>query len=213
MLSGENSGDIHMEYVASQTHMLPSFVHAHYFKGDCRNEDVNAESFHWKRSDTFTALKESPRRILEPRFDDSSEWNLIHAAAAGGRSNFLTRVLNVADDGSVDHSHGKKLGWASRQKLAFFASVFRDGKGQTPLALAVNAESGPSIKTLFDCYSKLLSQQYAYPFYESMDSQAPHPTELFPLDELCRALEHFPTLALQFVGKVRLRTCEDNETA
>ncbi|GMH64615.1 hypothetical protein TrST_g10092 [Triparma strigata] len=210
MLSGENSGDIHMEYVASQTHMLPSFVHAHYFKGDCRNEDVNAESFHWKKSDTFTALKESPRRILEPRFDDSSEWNLIHAAAAGGRSNFLTRVLNVADDGSVDHSHGKKLGWASRQKLAFFASVFRDGKGQTPLALAVNAESGPSIKTLFDCYSKLLSQQYAYPFYESMDSQAPHPTELFPLDELCRALEHFPTLALQFVGKLEFVSSGDH---
>ena len=65
MLSGSANNLVKCEYIASQTHMLPSFVQAHYFRNDCTREEYHSDTFSWRKSDTFTALKESPRRILE----------------------------------------------------------------------------------------------------------------------------------------------------
>ena len=66
MLSGSANSLVKCEYIASQTNMLPSFVQDKYFADDCEREDDNhTDTFDWKKSDTITALKESPRRILE----------------------------------------------------------------------------------------------------------------------------------------------------
>ena len=55
---------------------------------------------------------------------------------------------------------------------------------------------------LFQCYNRFLSQDYSFPYYPNCTTQQPHPQELFPLDELCIALDRFPTLALNFVSKL-----------
>ena len=136
-----------------------------------------------------TIISKTSYRSLQPRFDDESEQNLVHVAAKNGRANFLQLALLKKSDGTEDSEDGKKLGWVSKQKYAFFASVFRDKDGKAPLQHAIDAESGPSIKVLFNCYNRFLSQDYAYQYYPNTSTQQPHPSELFPLDELCVALE------------------------
>ena len=73
--------------------------------------------------------------------------------------------------------------------------------------MACDNESSPSVKVILDCYAKLLSEKFASkPFFKQDKSHQQHPSEFFPLDEFCDALEKFPETGLEFVKKLCLIT-------
>ena len=88
-----------------------------------------------------------------------------------------------------------------RQKQAFFPLVLRDKKGRTTLVLTIEAESDPTVKVLFSCFSLLFSQEYALLFHNN-SFQDEHLTELFRMDDVCMALQKFPALALNFISEL-----------
>ena len=137
--------------------------------------------------------------------------NLVHIAASEGRGAFLAAALlysrqreDVVGERDKGESETRKL-----QQLAFQAATGRDSFGRSPLALAIGAESIPVVKVLLDCYGLLMSQDYALPFSEKNSPVEEHPSELFPLDDFCDVVELFPSLALDFVTKLKFVTCGD----
>ena len=121
---------------------------------------------------------------------DAEEQNIVHYAAGEGRHKFLEIVLHQA----------------SREKQidAFWASLARDANGCSPLALAVRSESAATIKAVLECHRTLLtSPEYAQPFDDQISPQQEHPSETFPLDELCHVLTTFPEEALRFVEELK----------
>ena len=174
------------------------------FRGDCRVDDLDTESFDWNKSETMTALDDDPRAIIQPCYELAGQ-NLIHAAALKGKNDFLSNVLLVKNDGSRDTRDGK-LGWASRQKLAFFAIMAMDRHGQTPLAIALHRRSTHVIKEIFTCLQLLFSQPYSSPYSKTNKAQEIHLQEHYSINEICEALEKIPDLTLDFLSKLSLVT-------
>ena len=90
------------------------------------------------KSQTASVLQATPSALFAPCLDNSLEWNLAHLAAVRGRSAFLSNALIAKDD--------KTVASANRQNLAFIAVMAKDKAGRTTLALAIDAESGSTIK-------------------------------------------------------------------
>ncbi|GMH78467.1 hypothetical protein TL16_g07811 [Triparma laevis f. inornata] len=197
LISGSEDKTVKMDYVTPYTNQLPLFVHGHLFRRDCEKQTEAVGDFDWEASDTMSTLELCPRSLIEPRFDDKSEQNLVHVAADGGHGNFLSKVLINKND--------RKL-----QEMAFFAAMARDKFGRSPLLLGVGAESEPVVHAMLDCYELLLSQEFALPFHEKQTTQEHHPSENFPLGDFCEALEKFPSLGLDFVTKLGLVTSGDH---
>ncbi|GMH88768.1 hypothetical protein TrVE_jg422 [Triparma verrucosa] len=211
LISGSEDFTVNIAHATPHLY-LPPFVHKVIFKRDCNLEEESSNNYDWNNTTTIALLKRNPTFLIEPRFDDNSLQTLAHHAAQIGKSAFLTAVLSIPNDDTEDDSEKGIVGWQSRQKNAFIPLLLRDAQNQTPLALAVNAESGPVVKILLDLYILLLSQAYALPFFklQSDTSQTPHPSSLFPLDELNLALSKFPQLALAFLSQLSLNTSGDH---
>ena len=140
---------------------LPSRFHKE-FEIECEKID-RGELIPWEASTTSEALRSNPKMLLEPRFDDETEFNLTHFAALTGRDAFLASILLIRGE-NVNEEEGERERLRQRQKLAFFSVLARDKEGCTPLSIAVKTENVPVVKVLFECYAILLSQEYAAPF-------------------------------------------------
>ncbi|GMH54376.1 hypothetical protein TrST_g10532 [Triparma strigata] len=197
LISGSEDKSIKIDYVTPYTYQLPLFVHGHLFRRDCEKKIHAVGDFGWETSETMSTLELCPKSLIEPRFDDKSEQNLVHIAADGGHGEFLSKVLINPED--------RKL-----QELAFFSAMATDKFGRSPLLLAVGAESELVVHAIFNCFELLLSQDFALPFHEKQTSLEHHPSENFPLSEFCEALEKFPTLGLNFVSNISLVTSGDH---
>ena len=198
LISGSSDTTIKIDNVSRLLLCLPSYVHD-FFKEDCRLEDLSAQDYDWSESKTVSVILAFPQSLIEPRFDDGSEKNLVHVAAAAGRSSFLFSTLILKDDSLV----------LTKQKTAFLSLMARDKSGRTPLALAVEAGSDPSVKVVFECYVLLLSQTFVQPTFSNETSQELHLTELLPMNELNTAFEKFPTLALNFISQLSFLSSGD----
>ncbi|GMH97735.1 hypothetical protein TrVE_jg4330 [Triparma verrucosa] len=197
LISGSFDKQINIEKISHHVNQLPSSVIDHTFAADCKLENELHNAFDWKNSSTASTLHHRPLALVEPSWHSAdSRSNLVHKAAKGGYSNFLSFALL--------NSHNR-----DKQKLAFFAALAKDNDGRTPLSHALDTESGPAANILLECYSLLLSAEYATPFTPQHSFQEPHPTEYFPLDEFCRALKLFPNVTLKFVSQLSLVTSGD----
>ncbi|GMH75040.1 hypothetical protein TrLO_g8798 [Triparma laevis f. longispina] len=200
LISGSFDKTINIEDITHHLNQLPSSVIEHTFKADRLLESKSPKDYNWATSSTALSLQRRPLALVEPSWHakkaEEVKSNLVHVAAKEGCSNFLAFALNNKNNSKM-------------QKLAFFAALSKDSKGRTPLSLALKAESSPTVKVLLDCYSLLLSPEYAVPFTPQHSFQEPHPTELFPLDDFCHALKVFPALALKFVSKLSLVSSGD----
>mmetsp|Transcript_6199 Transcript_6199/g.12871 ORF Transcript_6199/g.12871 Transcript_6199/m.12871 type:complete len:1433 (-) Transcript_6199:1267-5565(-) len=216
----ENEADyISCEKIDMIHFSLPSVVQECMFDYDCAREDEGSKLMDWNEAETTMALRNNPLILVEPLFAyEGKGWgeistveieghnqgkvthniqNLIHAAASDGRSNFLATCLFFPEN-------------QQKQKIALKSLLMKDAKGDLPIDRAIHFRSGPTVQEIFKGFSLLLSQDFAGSFYAKQSSQEIHPSELFPLESLCKALEIFPDIALEFVESLQLVNSGDH---
>ena len=213
LISGSEDATMRVEDLMHHIEEQPSSLHQSKFESDSKMA-IDHPDMDWsKESNAILAINTTPKRIVEPRWNHDEGRNIVHVAAVHGKYDFLKAALLIEDDGTADlvirDDTGDIVGhrttaWEGRQKLAFFAALSKDGRGKTPLALACENESSPTVKVLLDCYSKLLGQQYANPFYKRDKSYEEHPSEDFPLDDFCVVMKKFPHAGIDFVKSLKL---------
>ncbi|GMH77398.1 hypothetical protein TrST_g9186 [Triparma strigata] len=191
---------------------LPSVVQECMFKNDCMKEDEGTKLMDWKSSETTMTLRQEPNVLCEPQIraqkmvkdeggivkkEDHEHHmkNLLHLAASDGRSNFIKSSIFYE---SKNDSEKEK------QKIALKALLMKDSNGRLPIDSALEFENGATVDVILQGFAKLLSKDFATPFHEDQNSQEQHPSELFPLKSLCRALEEFPSESLEFVCSLEL---------
>ena len=219
LVSGSEDASMCVEDLVHHFEEQPSSLQHNYFESDDKLARDNLKMDWSIQSNTISAIKRTPKRIVEPRWNHAENRNIVHVAAAHGRYDFLkaallvekdnTRDIPIKDDTGDIVGH-RATGWEGKQKLAFHALVSKDIDEKTPLALACDNESEPSVQVILDAFARLLSQQYATPFYQRDKPHESHPAELFPLDAFCDALEKFPETGLDFVSKLTLTTHQDS---
>ncbi|GMH71660.1 hypothetical protein TL16_g05712 [Triparma laevis f. inornata] len=210
LISGSLDETINIADLVPCFNFLPNSIQDKTFKFDCDHEDESPKQIDWTDTATISCLQQNPHSLSEPQFDLNSRQTLIHLAAKNGRSNFLSAAIIVRDDGTEDDLEKGIVGWQTRQYIALSSATLSNDDGETPLALAVIAESGPTVKVLLECYALLLSQAYALPYTTDNSSQEQHPSSQFPLDELILTLSKFPQLALTFLFQLSLNTSGDH---
>ena len=152
---------------------LTAVLHHRMFEEEQKVAEQEKGRFEWDTSNSFSALREQPRAIVEPCFN-REQMNMIHHAAQLGSGGFLELVLIKKADGTKDSADGSMLGWKSRQKLSFFALMAKDKRNKTPLKHAIESGSSPAVKAILDCYEIFLSQDFALPYAEGRGAREFH---------------------------------------
>lgn len=204
---------------------LPSVVQECMFKNDCSKEDEGSKQMDWKASETTMTLRQEPHVICEPQIRHPKKFskgdkdkkskgegnetgptqhehhlkNLLHLAASDGRSNFIKS--SIFYDSKTEAEKAKT---DEKQKIALKALLMKDSNSNLPIDCAIDFENGATVDVILQGFTRLLSQDFAKPFHEDQSSQEQHPSELFPLESLCEALEIFPEEGLNFVSRLEL---------
>ncbi|GMH77433.1 hypothetical protein TrST_g9197 [Triparma strigata] len=229
LLSGSTDPDrediFSSEKISMIFYHLPSVVQECMFKNDCSKEDEGTKLMDWKSSETTMTLRQEPHVICEPQIrhpivrliaeDEKAKKksgknplsnasrdhshhlkNLLHLAASDGRSNFIKS--SIFYDLKTEAEQEKQM-------IALKALLMKDNDGKLPIDCAIEFKNGATVDIILQGFTRLLSQDFAKPFHNLPGaSQEQHPSELFPLDSLCHALDQFPEEGLNFVSNLEL---------